>query len=212
MTFALNDLIVALVIGAFVLVVLADFGAWTWLRQQFHVPREVEWEQGVVSADAATDAPSADQVYFASAERLLDAQVATNDILDTKTAGAVGVGSTVLPLTFGLLGLSGRTLPGATPWLLTMAVVAYVFLLMTAAWTSYIRGIAYRPDLRTLWRHSQDVDGATLRRWVAEEYAVSGEINRIALESKARWVGRTTLMLYAEAILISAAAATALLG
>lgn len=212
MSFEAGDLIVALVIGAVVLVALADFGAWTWLRRQFHIPRDVDWEQGVVSADASSDAPSADLVYFAFAERLLDSQVATNDILDTKTAGAVGVGSTVLPLTFGLLSLSGRTLPGATQWLLGAAVVAYVILLITAAWTSYIRGIAYRPDLRTLWRHSQDVDGATLRRWVAEEYAASGEVNRIVLEYKVRWVGRATLMLYAEAILISAAAATALLG
>lgn len=208
---ATKIIVAAAIIGLF-LIVLADFGAWTWLRQQFHMPRAAEWEQGVVSPDAATDAPSADQVYFAFTERLLDAQVATSDILDTKTSGAVGVGGTVLPVTFGLLGLSGRALPGATQWLLAAAVVAYVVLLMMAGRSSYVRGIEYRPDLRTLWRHSQEIDGAALRRWVAEEYAASGELNRVVLEYKARWVGRTTLMLYVEAILISAAAATALLG
>ena len=83
---------------------------------------------------------------------------------------------------------------------------------MTAAWTSYIRGIEYRPDLRVLWQHSQDIDGAALRRWVAEKLAISGEINRIVLAYKAHWVGRVTLMLYAEGILISAAAAVALIG
>jgi hypothetical protein len=206
------ELVIALVVVALVFVALADFGVWAWLRQQFLIPREVEWQQGETSPDAATDAPSADQVYFAFAERLLDTQVATNDVLDTKTAGAVGVGSTVLPLTFGLLSLSGRTLPGATQLLLAVAVVAYVLLLMAAARTSHIRGIEYRPDLRTLWQHSQDTEGAALRRWVAEEYAVSGEINRAVLVYKARWVGRVTLMLYAEGILISAAAAVALKG
>lgn len=212
MSFEVTDLIVALVISAVLLVALADFGAWTWLRRQFHIPKDVDWEQGVVSADAATDAPSADQVYFACAERLLETQLTINAALDTKTAGTVAVGSTVLPLTFGLLSLSGRTLPGATQWLLVAAVVAYVLLLMTAAWTSYIRGLEYRPELRTLRQHSQEVDGTVLRRWVAEEYALSGEINRIALAAKARRVGRTTLLLYAEGILISAAAAVALVG
>ena len=212
MTVEASRLVILFVIIAVVLVTLADFGVWTWLRQLFHVPKEIEWQQGTVSADATTDAPSSDQVYFAFAERLLDTQVGTEDVLNTKTAGAVGVGSTVLPLTFGLLTLSGRTLPGATTWLLAAAVVVYVVLLMTAAWTSYIRGIDYRPDLRTLWQHSQEVDGASLRRWVAEEYAISGEVNRIALEYKARWVGRVTLLLYAEGILISVAAAVALMG
>jgi hypothetical protein len=207
-----TEIITAAAIAGLLLIVLADFGVWTWLRQQFHVPREVEWQQGVVSADAAIDAPSADQVYFAVAERLLDTQIKINADLDTRTAGTVTVGSTVLPLTFGLLSLSGRTLPDATQWLLIAAVVAYVILLMTAAWTSYIRGLEYRPGLSTLWQHSQVFDGAVLRRWVAEEYAVSGEINRLALANKARWVGRTTLLLYAEGILISAAAAAALIG
>ena len=212
MTGNIGGLVITLVVAAFAVVLLADFGFWSWLRQRFHVPRDVDWTQGVVSPDATTDAPSADQVYFAFAERLLDTQVTTNHALDARTAGTVAVGSTVLPLTFGLLSLSGRTLPGATQWLLAVAVIAYVVLLMAAAWTSYVRGIEYRPNLRTLWQHSQDVDGAVLRRWVAEEYAISGEINRLALEYKARWVGRATLMLYLEGILISAAAAVTLIG
>jgi hypothetical protein len=91
-----------------------------------------------------------------------------------------------------------------------MAVVAYVLLIAVAARTSYIRAIAYRPDLRTLRRHSDGIDGASLRRWVAEEYALSAEINDRVLQYKARWVGRVTLVLYAEGILIAAAAAVAL--
>jgi hypothetical protein len=203
-------LIIVIVIAGSILVVLADFGAWAWLREQFRVPRDVEWKHGEASADSIDDAPSSDQVYYAVAERRLDAQVATNDLFDSKTSAAVGLGSTVLPLTFGLLSLSGRSLPGVTQWLLVMAVVAYVLLIAVSARTSHIRAIAYRPDLRTLRRHSDAIDGAALRRWVAEEYALSAEINDRVLEYKARWVGRVNLVLYAEGILIAAAAAVAL--
>jgi hypothetical protein len=204
--------IVVLVIGGFALVTLADFGAYAWVRGQLRVPTEEPWHQGAASIDARDDAPSADQVYFDSTQRALDNQISTWDVLDTKTAGAVGVGSTILPLTFGLLSISRSSVPGLTLWLLGGAVVAYFALLILAARTSHIRGFEYRPKIRTLWENSQTFDGAALRRWVAEEYAASSELNRLVLEYKARWVGRVTYALYAEGILISAAAGTALLG
>ena len=204
--------IVALVITALVFVTLADFGILTWIRRQVSVPESPKWPQGFPSADAAADAPTADQIYFTSAERFLNTQVATNDVLDTKTAGAVSVGSTILPLTFGLLSISGKTFPGTTQWLLLAAVAAYALLIIAAARTSYIRGIEYRPNIRRLWENSQAFDGIVLRRWVAEEYAASSEINNIVLDYKARWVGRVIFILYFEGILISAAAAAALIG
>lgn len=204
------------------LVVLTDLGLWSrlrrqlrlpgWMHRRLHIPPANLWQQGEVSEDTLTDAPSADQIYFATAERLLDTQVASNDILDTKTAGTVGVGSTILPLTFGLLSLSGVPLPGATMWLLGLAVAAYVVLLIAAARASRIRAVEFRPEILELARHSQAIDGAALRRWIADEYAASVEINRPVLERKARWVGFANLVLYAEGILISAAAAVALLG
>ena len=205
------QIIVALVIGGVILVALADFGVLTRIRRQFSVPTAPEWTQGSPGSDASTDAPSADPVYFASAERFLNTQVTTNDVLDTKTAGAVGLGSTILPLTFGLLSISGRAFPGVTQWFLVAAVVAYVILIIAAARTSYIRGIEYRPNIRRLHENSQAVDGVVLRRWVAEEYAASREINQIVLDYKARWVGRVTLVLYFEGIMISAAAVAALI-
>jgi hypothetical protein len=170
-----------------------------------------EWKQGSPSSDASADAPTADQVYFDSAERFLNTQVATNDVLDTKTAGAVSLGSTILPLTFGLLSISGRTFPGVTQKFLVAAIVAYVILIVAAPRTSYIRGIEYRPNIRRLWENSQVVEGVVLRRWVAEEYAASSEINQIVLDYKARWVGLVTLVLYIEGMMISAAAVAALL-
>lgn len=211
MTIDPMQIIVALIVIGVILVALADFGVLTWIRRQFSVPTVPEWKQGSPSSDGSADAPSADQVYFDSAERFLNTQVATNDVLDTKTAGAVSLGSTILPLTFGLLSISGRTFPGVTQKFLIAAVVAYVILIVAAARTSYIRGIEYRPNIRRLWENSQVVDGVVLRRWVAEEYAASSEINQIVLDYKARWVGRVTFVLYIEGMMISAAAVAALI-
>lgn len=64
----------------------------------------------------------------------------------------------------------------------------------------------------TLWQNSQTTDGATLRRWVAEEYAASAEINRPLLERKARYAGLANVALLIEGILIAFAAAAALYG
>jgi hypothetical protein len=202
-------------------VLMSDLGGWAWLRRRIrlpgwirrrlHIPPARPWQRAEASADALSDAPSADQVYLATAERLLNTQVATNDILDTKTAGTVGVGTTILPLTFGLLSLAGKPIPRATGVLLGLAVAAYVVLLMTAARASRIRAIEYRPDVHELAKHSREIDGAALRRWIADEYGESVEINRPVLQRKVRWVGVVNVVLYAEGILISAAAALALI-
>lgn len=214
-------LAIVLSLAGIAAVLASDLGGWAWLRRRIrlpswlqrrlHIPPARPWEKAEASADALSDAPSADQAYLVTVERLLNTQVATNDILDTKTAGTVGVGTTILPLTFGLLSLSGVPLPGATKWLLGLAVGVYVLLLGTAARASRIRALEYRPDVLELWRHSQTIDGAALRRWIADEYAESVEINRPVLVRKARWVGVTNVVLYAEGILISAAAAVALI-
>lgn len=90
--------------------------------------------------------------------------------------------------------------------------MVYVILLATAARASVIRAIEYRPDVPTLWTHSQTIDGPALRRWIADEYAASVEANRPVLQRKARWVGYTVLALYAEGILISTAAVVTLIG
>ena len=211
----MNNDAIRLLIGAIVAIVgvlVAALSPWQWLQRKLHIPPPMEWQQGTASADAGTDAPSADQAYFAFVERLLDSQLTTSDVLDTKAAGAIGVGSTVLPLTFGLLSISGRALPGFSVAALVAAIVAYAVLLSTAARASHIRALEYRPDLMTLWQNSQTTDGATLRRWIAEEYAASAEINRPLLVRKARYAGVANVALLIEGILISFAAAASLYG
>jgi hypothetical protein len=199
-------------IGAILAVLIGALSPWHWLRRKLHIPPAIEWQQGTSSTDASADAPSADQMYFAFVERLLDTQLATSDVLDTKAAGAIGVGSTVLPLTFGLLSISGKALPGFSAIALGVAIVAYIVLLCSAARASHIRALEYRPDLMTLWENSQEADGVTLRRWIAEEYAASTEINRPLLVRKARYAGIANIALLIEGILISFAAAAALYG
>jgi hypothetical protein len=181
-----------------------------WVRRNLHIRPANEWERGGVSADASADAPSADQAYFAVAERFLDTQISTNDIFDTKATTTLGVGSTVLPLTLGLLALSQRTVPTVTVWLLAFSLMAYVMLLVLVIKALHIRGFEYRPKLETAAQYSQQVDGATLRRWIAEEYATSSELNRPVLDRKGRYVGFAYIALFVEGLLISIAAGISL--
>lgn len=59
--------------------------------------------------------------------------------------------------------------------------------------------------------HSQEIEGAALRRWVAEEYAASSATNRPLLLRKAQLVGFATGALFVEGFFISLAAGAALL-
>lgn len=169
------------------------------------------WVRGEASADALNDAPSGDEVYLEVCRRTLDAQVATSDTLDTKGAGLVATGATVLPLTFGLLGLSGREVPVGAAWLLGTAGAAYGLVLACGGGASRIRALEYRPDLATLRDYSQQIDGAALRRWVSEEYAASVALNRPKLARKARLTGWANVALYVEAALLTVAGGATLL-
>lgn len=84
-------LIVAGAVLSLALVLLADLGVLTWIRRRvgmprwlrrwMHIPPATTLEQAQSSVDAATDAPSAHQIYLTTMERLLNTQVATNDAL-----------------------------------------------------------------------------------------------------------------------------------
>ncbi len=152
-----------------------------------------------------------EEVFYDAAARFLDVQVSTNDVLDNKAANAFSVGSTVLPVTFGLLNLSSRTVPTATIVVLILALVAYSALVIFAWRASLIRALEYRPDLPTLQGHSETVPGELLRRWVATEYLASTELNQAEINEKSRWVGAATTALYAEGVLLSVAALFTLL-
>jgi len=133
--------------------------------------------------------PSPADVYYEAAARFLDVQLATHEVLDNKAFNTFSVGSTVLPLTFGLLSLASGSLADTALALLALALLAYLSLLFCAWRASRIRALEYRPDIPTLRGHSERFGADSLRRWVANEYAESSEANRKALVVKARWTG-----------------------
>ncbi len=179
-----------------------------WLRQKFI--RKTDQPQYVYADDGnqevGDDGATADEVFFNAASRFLDVQISTNDVFDNRTSNAFSIGSTVLPVTFGLLRLSAVTIPTITIVLLTAALVVYVALLFCVWRASRLRELQYRPNMLTLEGNSEVAAGPVLRRWVASEYVVSTELNRSLLQSKGVWVGRAVTALYAEGLFLSAAA------
>jgi hypothetical protein len=180
-----------------------------WLWQSF---------QQTPSAPSAPDSPPPDagdaspaRVLYDATSRFLDLQVSTSDVLDTKAANVFSVGSTVLPVTFGLLSLAPNSVPVPAVIALTLSLAAYVALLACAWRASAIRALEYRPDIPTLERYSHAYEGDALLRWVANEYMASTEVNRPNLERKARWTGAANTALYAEGVLLSLAAILTLL-
>lgn len=157
-----------------------------------------------VPHDEHSDAP--ENVFYDAASRFLDVQVSTNDVFDNRTTNAFSIGSTVLPVTFGLLRLSSATIPVATITLLATALAMYGVLVFCVWRSSRIRVLAYRPNMETLEANSQAYAGDALRRWVASEYAASTKFNEPMLDRKGVWVGRAVSALYAEGFLLSVAA------
>ncbi len=153
------------------IVSLAGLLAWRFVlrRTRKRVP-----DRGAIypSIDAAADAPSSDQILFAAAQRLLDAHITSTDILDGRATAALGTGSTVLPVTIGLLNLvrSGQPLSQDTLYLVQIALVAYVLLLVSALIVFLIPNLSFRPNIETLKGYAAlGYEGTALRRWVAEE-------------------------------------------
>lgn len=180
--------------------------AWLWrkLHPEFEAPV-------VVPTITIGEGETPEDVFYEAAARFLDVQITTNIALDTKSATTLSVGSTVLPVSFGLLNLGPNEVPSGAAILLIAAVAAYIFLLSMVWRASLIRAMDFRPDMNTLEKHSEEYEGSILRRWVAREYRKSTEANTDNLENKARWVGAANLALFAESLLLSIAAILTLL-
>lgn len=183
-----------------------------WLKRQLtgrgsgRQPSEPEAPYPIASNDVTPE-----EVFYTAAARFLDVQVSTNDVFDSRTTTAFSIGSTVLPVTFGLLGLSARKAPATTVVALSIALVAYVVLVFCVWRSSRIRVLSYRPNMTALQRNSEIASGEALRRWVASEYVASTEFNQHPLERKGIWIGRGVTALYAEGFLLSLAAIFTLL-
>jgi hypothetical protein len=145
-------------------------------------------------------------VFRDAALKFLDVQISTNDVLDSKIAAAVSVGSAVLPLSFGLSRLS-QTPPTywTERWFLG-AVLCYIALLFTAFLASRLRELEYRPNLAVLEGYSDEYDGEALLWWVASEYRASTDANARLLRRKAILSGVVSIAFYLEGLFLSFAA------
>jgi hypothetical protein len=151
------------------------------------------------------------EIYLEAARRFLDLRVGTDEILDTRNITIFSIGSTILPVTFGLLNLADTAIPQRAEVAWIIALAAYVFLLVFSWRASSIRGLEYRPELTALEAVSEQNDEQTVKRWVAREYASSAAVNLKVLNRKMRWVGAANICLYLEAFLVSLAALWTLL-
>lgn len=88
-------------------------------------------------------------LFHDAALKQLEVQIATNDILDSRNAGILSTGTTILPLTIGLLALSKTEVSGVG-YAFIAPLGVYVVLLLTSWRASLIRGLEFRPSLRSL--------------------------------------------------------------
>lgn len=181
------------------------------VRRSLTIEPARTWRRGTPSTGGLDGTGlSSDHVFLLHAERFLDSQFTANESFDSKAASSLGVGSTVLPLTFGLLAVSERTPPAITNWCLAIAVLAYFILLIFVIRAIHIRGFEYRPTLQSIADSSQTYDAAVMRRWLADEYSVSAELNRPLLVRKSRYVGWAYIALLVEGALVSRGALASL--
>jgi hypothetical protein len=123
-------------------------------------------------------APDGDTVtvFHDAATKRLDIQISTHVALDSKLGNVLTVGSAILPITFGLLGLSETDVPLSAAVFLVLAGVAYAVLL-ALSWLTVARtsGMATGAPISVIREHvaRKQYSGEELRLWTAEEYESS---------------------------------------
>ena len=143
-----------------------------------------------------------------ASKRYLDLQIRSNDNLDGRISGAVALGTTIIPLSYGLLSLSSLTVPLPATGFLAIGLAAYVALLVLAIRASRYRGFDFRPDLDDLASASARLvgDDLLLQEWINEEYRTATQSNRSTLETKSRLVGWIVVAVYAEGLALAVSA------
>ena len=153
-------------------------------------------------------------VFLDATTKRLDIQFSSHVALDSKVGNVLSVGSAILPVTFGLLGLSEADVPIIAAVFLVLAGAAYSVLL-GLSWLIVRRasGLATGAQIGVLREHidSREYTGDALRLWVAKEYASSISRNEQILFQQAKYVGRACYALYVESALLSLAGVISLL-
>ena len=134
-------------------------------------------------------------------------QVRSLDELDRKASASLQAGSLVLPVVFGLVGVSGRTPPVAANVLLVAALVAFVGLVCCYLGATARRKVNYRPDPAGMGENGALSDSAHARRWLGREYCMATVENNSWLRRNACWTRWTNWLLVAECLAIVLAAA-----
>jgi hypothetical protein len=172
------------------------------------------------SIDPADDTPPLEEtvqpiaVYHDAALKRLDIQIGRWDQLDGKAHNALSIGSAILPITFGLLGVSSFDVPLGAKVILVLAVVAY-FVLLGCSWLILrtTSRMAVGAPMSVLHQYLEEgiYTGDGLLLWVDEEYDSSTRQNEGTLFRKTTYVGRANFALYAESTLLAIAGIVTLL-
>jgi hypothetical protein len=158
--------------------------------------------------DAATEI-SPIEVFYEAAAKQLEIQIGAFNALDAKAWNALSIGSAILPITFGLLGVSDVDIPLLGAVALGLAVVAYAILLWHA-WriTSRTDRLRAGEPITTLsnFVDTREFSGEGLQLWLTRGYERATIANEDTLLRKAIYVGRASNALYAESLFLSIAA------
>jgi hypothetical protein len=159
------------------------------------------------NADAADITPIA--LLYEAARKQLEIQIGVFEALDTKAWNALSIGSAILPITFGLLGVSDVEIPLVGAFPLGLAVIAYAGLLWNAWLITTRTGQLRAGESITTLSHYVDnrhFPAEGLQLWLARGYRNASVANEDTLLQKAKYVGRASNALYAESLFLSIAA------
>jgi hypothetical protein len=162
------------------------------------------------AAPESTDSiPTPVSVFHDAAVKRLDIQITSNDALDSKAWNALSIGSAILPITFGLLGLSEIDVPWPAWICLGLAGLAFGALL-AHAWTITFGAYSMRTGgpITELREHTEsgEYPGEGLLLWLAREYESATTANEATIFRKSKYVGRACAALYLEIGFLSLAA------
>ena len=137
-------------------------------------------------------------------ERRLTAIWSAVDAVDTKTNIALGFASAILVLLAGFYSLGPSAWPLLSLVLFSLALVAYIALVILSVLAYTVRAWSYRPDPSTLVQHCKDKEYciADIKQWVADECKLSCYNNLEKLNKKATLTNWVLGILALQTILI----------
>lgn len=148
---------------------------------------------------------AAPELFYEVVSSRLDGQIGQIDALDGKVATAYGVAAGLVPAIGAFVAISNP--PGIAVALYVAAIAVYLLLVLAVTAAYRVSDWSLRPDLETLQAHSATLSEETMRQWAAIECVLSIETNEPRIAAKATWVKASLILLAADALLLSAAAA-----